>query len=270
MYFLMSAVLNKHDFDIIASICLKNRTNQLQSLINTMQDVINVLKTFDPETNVEKNMKHNPFSLIREIKNVKIGEKQITVKYENGSQTILFNTCEKRIRSFSFETQKENHANLIITQLNCAINQRKLVIKNLERGLNICRYSDLREIVHKKGSNDRHVYYISVCPIYAFILNKGKTKIANQYELKFENGKYRLYYGNAHKFSFAMSRPHLFEPINKFNASEKTINSENFLHVIRNMENIGVDSEMTDETGLTTKWRLVDIDKPPEITYYRK
>jgi hypothetical protein len=86
--------------------------------------------------------------------------------------------------------------------------------------------------------NNNKEYHISIFPRCAFILVKGKMYIATQYMLKFENGKFNLFYDNKYKFKIIFGITKTIQNlIYEFNDSNKKINANNFLNIIRNSNN---------------------------------
>ena len=61
------------------------------------------------------------------------------------------------------------------------------LLKNKDNELHI-NY-EINDIIINNEHNNPNIieYNISVCPIYAFVLEKNKVYIANQYMIKFEN-----------------------------------------------------------------------------------
>lgn len=78
--------------------------------------------------------------------------------------------------------------------------------------------------------------------------------------LKFENGKFNIFYTNKYNFKRLLSRPKLQEFILKFNKSNKSINASNFSIVMKNMQNFITDFEIK-INNKNIKYKLVNINE---------
>jgi hypothetical protein len=206
-------------------ICCNNKLEKYESYISIINNVITDLNKNNLEN--KKDYKHNPFS-VDGIDKIEIIDKKLIIKYKNNviTQTILFDYNEN-YRSFSFETNKQNHIKLIITQLNCQLNIIKIHIETINSILNKIKNNvildniDIYNLYHcnynlddilktnKHRVKENYEYYISICPIYGFLLQKGRIYIANQYVLKFENNKFNMFYSNKNNFKQLLHRHNL-------------------------------------------------------------
>jgi hypothetical protein len=260
-------------------IIINSKINRYKTYIKTINKILSAINNNILEK--LKNHKHNPLCLDN-IKSIDIKNNKLIIKYNNNyiNQTILFDYNENN-RSFSFCENTDEHLELIKTQLNCQINTINIYItyhKNILNKINNNNeldYNDIDCIYNfdyniddilkiKKHYNINNIdYYLSICPIYGFYLDKNKIYVANQYQLKFENNKFNLYYTKNHKFKTLLSRPNLKEIIEKFNLSNKKITTHNFLYVIKNMRYIITDYSITDESNNKKyNYKLDEIDKP--------
>jgi hypothetical protein len=84
-----------------------NKLKTYENYINILNNVIADLN--NNKLNNKKDYKHNPFS-VDSIDKIEIIDKKLIIKYKNNTitQTILFDYNEN-YRSFSFETNKQNH-----------------------------------------------------------------------------------------------------------------------------------------------------------------
>lgn len=258
----------------------------LNSLLQYYEMCINeideIIKLLNDNENKTKDFKHNPFSA-KNIKNVKVnGNKTITVKYENNNQTVLFNYNENN-RSFSFEQNKEQHVKLILRQLMCEknlINRNKddieKELKNIDNStitLKQLLHLKYNTIVHHK--KDSSNYFLDICPIYAFLIQsdkknkKKKIYICNQYHIKFENNNLNIFYTVYDKQNILLSRPELRKKILEYNRNDNIINTDNFMHIINNMQNIFTDFDITTPDNTKISYKLNEIDKPIEALIYR-
>ena len=255
--------------------------------IRIIQEILNKINTHKLDNN--KFFKHDPFSTEPEnIKSVQIKNNKIIIKYKNigHQQTILFDYNNEKRRSFSLVNDKNEHINLIQTQLNMQINQlnlwigifKNILIKTLNNAelnnydnYNINIFShDIKDIIytHVENNNSNNIeYYISICPINAFELVNNKIYIANQYMLKFENCKFNLFYKHGDKFKKLLHRPELKDMILQFNNSEKSVGTENFLIIIENMRPITNKCLSYDDKTLCFN-RFDNIDEPYVMTCY--
>ena len=265
------------------TICCNSKLKKYKSYINILNNVITDLNKNNLEN--KKDYKHNPFS-VDGIEKIEIIDKKLIIKYKNNviTQTILFDYNEN-YRSFSFEPNKQNHIKLIITQLNCQLNIINMHIEAINSILNkiknniildnIDRYNlyqnnyNLNDIlkINKHRVKKNYEYYISICPIYGFILQNGRIYIANQYVLKFENNKFNMFYSNKNNFKQLLNRPNLKDKILDFNKSNKKITTDNFLIIIENMRPIYTDCEITNiNSGKKFKCELVNMDNPINVS----
>jgi hypothetical protein len=251
-------------------------------LINSLNVINNILKIInDNEVEQKKNFKHNPFCY-NNIVSINKKDNELHIKYENKMNTIIFSLNEK-YRSFSFSNDIKTHIELINIQLKCESNIIKLWIdelKNIENKINnnieldiYDNYNlskedyEINDIIISNEHNNPNIieYYISVCPIYAFVLEKNKVYIANQYMIKFENNKLNLFYTKKKDFKRLLGRPYLKDLIEKFNKSNKCINANNFNFVINNMQPIFTDMQIINKNGIYD-YKLLNIDDNIKIT----
>lgn len=253
---------------------------------NNYIDKINKI-LYDISTNVlqMKNYKHNPLATDN-IKNIEVKNDKMIIKY-NGkpNQTVLFDYLEN-YRSFSLYDNVNDHIKLIKKQLTCEINIINLLyiqpIKNIVEKIdnkleldnnnifyinnyiyNCDNYYNLKDIYLEEKGENKYTYYISICPIYGFLLRKNKMYIANQYILKFEDNKYNIFYGNKHNFKRLLNRPNLKEFILNFNKNPRVINTTNVIQIIENIRSIITDFVIEDITsGQKIEYKLEEIDKP--------
>ena len=259
-------------------IVINSKIDRYKTYIKTINKILS-----DIDNNIlekSKDYKHNPLCLDN-IKSIDIKNDKLIIKYNNNdiNQTILFDYNENN-RSFSFCENTYEHLELIKTQLNCQINMINIYITCHENILNKINnnneldYNDIHCIHNfdyniddilkiKKHYNINNIdYYLSICPIYGFYLDKNKIYVANQYQLKFENNKFNLYYTKNHKFKTLLSRPNLKKFIENFNLSKRKITTHNFLYVIENMRNIITNYSITDESNSKKyNYKLDEIDK---------
>lgn len=172
---------------------------------------------------------------------------------------------KEKYRSFSFykDNKKNNiedniednnkHLELIKIQLEIEKNLIKRSIYLLDQIITVNVYNfvdyfifdhykydinDVLKIKQQKNNPQNYEYYLSICPIEAFILKNKKIFIANQYCLKFENGNFNIFYDTKHEFERLLNKPNLKEKIKEFNSSGKIINAGNYKNIIENMKNI--------------------------------
>lgn len=258
-----------------------NKLKTYENYINILNNVIADLN--NNKLNNKKDYKHNPFS-VDSIDKIEIIDKKLIIKYKNNTitQTILFDYNEN-YRSFSFETNKQNHIKLIITQLNCQINIINIHIETINLIFNKIKNNIILDTIdnyyiynsnynlddilkiNKHRIKGNYEYYISICPIYGFLLQKGKIYIANQYVIKFENNNFNMFYSNKYNFKQLLHRHNLQNKILEFNKSNKKITTDNFLIIIENMRPIYTDCEITINSGEKIKYELKDIDKPINV-----
>lgn len=235
--------------------------------------------------NNAKNYKHNPFAE-KDIKSIDVrDDKTLHVKYKNKkhNDTILFNYNEKKHRSFSFEQNTQNHLDIIFSQIECELNIIQLnidwiitAVDKLRQGMfdsydihntfNV-DYNIDDIIVIKKHKGTSYDCYLSVCPIYGFLLDNGKIYIANQYQFKFEPDKTEMFYTHKYNFKRMLSRPRLKNFILHFNQNSVKITTDNFINVINNMSSIFNEVEFTNiQTGERFTTELEEIDKPLKVS----
>ncbi len=252
--------------------------------IKEYKKTINLILSLVNDNIVEnsKDHKHNPMSLA--IDKVIFNEDKLILRYivhhnQKGTSTVLFD-YDERYRSFSLSTDKNEHIKSIKIHLTCELNfiigyYEKNCLEILRRkeftnnDLMFLKYKyDLSDIVHKKEHTNKNnfEYYVSVCPIYGFILKNNLMYISNQYELKYENGKLNIFYTyNVKKpFKRLLHRQNLKEFIERYNKNPKKITSENFMIIIENMAPIGTDWSCENEYG-KTEYVLRNIDEPVQV-----
>lgn len=199
---------------------------------------------------LNKVSKHNPFE-DPNVKSIEIKNDMLKLVYNDNNTQLLFNPNDT-YRGFSFTDNLMNHVEHIKMQLMCAKNMLNLcIIKKIkyENGLHII----------KKSKNK---YYINVFPPCSFFTKNGDTKIANQYELKFENNKYQLYfnYHNLSKYCEGQS-PLTINLIQKFNKNNK-VNAHNYQVILKNISAQNFPFYIKDNSAIDTYhyYELKNID----------
>ena len=248
--------------------------------IKEYKKTINLILSLINDNIVEssKDHKHNPMSLA--IDKVLFNEDKIILKYtEKGTSTVLFD-YDEQYRSFSLSSDKNEHIESIKIHLTNELNfiigyYQNCYLEILKRkeftnnDIFFLQYKyNLDDIVYKKEHTNKNnfEYYLSICPIYGFILKNNFMYISNQYELKYENGKLNIFYSyNVKKpFKRLLHRPNLKEFIEKYNKNPKKITSKNFMVIIENMAPIGTDCSCENEYG-KTEYILRNIDEPVQV-----
>jgi hypothetical protein len=254
--------------------------HKINTYINNIKQINKILEDIENnEPYNKKNYKHNPLHNPDNIKEIELKGNKIKIKYNNNTNTTLFD-YEEKYRSFSLSSNIEEHIDLIKKQLsyerniirlylNIFLNIRYKIIKNIllndedKNNINKLNYNlDDILLIKKQSNNNNYEYYISICPIYSFILLNKKIYIANQYQLKFENGKFNLFYNNKYNFNKLLSRPNLKDLILEFNNSNKKVTTENFKIIIENMRCISPNMKiLNNETNEEYEYKLIKIDE---------
>lgn len=268
------------NINFVNKIIIYRKKNKLTQSLSIIKSLLKNINKYEIEQ--KKNYKHNPFCYDEIISINQTKNNELHIKYKNKHNTKIFSLDEK-YRSFSFSNNVKEHLQLINTQLDCEINIINLWIdelKKIETKLNnkieLDNYDnfnlnkedyDLNDIIIIKNhtNNNNKEYYISICPIYAFILENNKVYIANQYMVKIENNLLNIFYAKKNIFKRLLGRPNLKELIEKFNKSNKSIDSNNFNYVINNMQPIITDMQIIHENS-KYDYKLLNIDENVKIT----
>lgn len=216
---------------MIDIVIAKNKLNKYENYLNIIKNLITNIDNHILEE--KKNYKHNPLCINSDIQHIEFKNEQLHIKYKNNQTTILFNLNEN-YRSFSLCQYPYEHVELIKKQLNCQIvlintfidtinniiiqiNKNKLSFIEKNKLSFIEKYNlynldyNLDDILKTKIHTNKknYDYYLSICPIYSFLLKKNKIYIANQYHLKFENGKFNIFYNynSCNNFKILLNRP---------------------------------------------------------------
>jgi hypothetical protein len=263
----------------VYKLMLRSKIQNCNIYKDKIYEILLLLK--NNEVDDSKCHKHNPFA-VDNIESCEFKQDKVFIKYKgNINSTVLFDYNEK-YRGFSVTNDKTCHVELIKRELNCQIAQIDVCIHNCnyflektgELSLQECKQFfesvyDINDIIlDQKYKNKSTVgYYLSICPIFGFVLDGNKMYIANSYLLKYENKILNLFcsYKKGHSFKRLLHRPNLKDLIIKFNEKPQKITSKNFITIVKNMAPWGTDCSMNN--GIERiEYKLESIDTPLKIT----